>query len=270
VTDHRDTPAQPSATRRTHRRFALTGRSHAFDPRIVAARGDLADVRLADRIFAPHYAAALRLSAVRRAPMLSSHGGDRLSEILQGETFDVLEMSHGYAWGVGEVDGVVGFVETAALGPFQPVSAVVCAPGLAEPLGTRLSSDAMWQYDRDDIDMLDAPSHDIGTFAERLIGVGEVAGGRSGAGLDHGGLISLALSLAGIRAPRFPELQVQGVGHAVAGDAPLLRGDLLFRGGTTAIALDAGHVVTIVEGAVRRIAADAFDAQEAAIRRRLP
>ncbi|MDF0752810.1 hypothetical protein NLU14_21530, partial [Marinobacter sp. 71-i] len=45
-------PAGPA-----RKRFSLKGRSVPIDPRVDAVRRDLADVRLADRVFAPHYAA---------------------------------------------------------------------------------------------------------------------------------------------------------------------------------------------------------------------
>ena len=50
----RPAPAEPP--RRT---FALTGPSISIDPRHNAIRPDLADIRLAEYVFAPHYAAPL-------------------------------------------------------------------------------------------------------------------------------------------------------------------------------------------------------------------
>lgn len=236
----------------------------------MAARGDLADVRLADRIFAPHYAAAVQRSAVRRTPVLAQHGGNPVSELLRGETFDVLELSHGYAWGVGGVDGTVGFVAVDALGAPIAVTHVVCATGGEDPIGTRLPADDAAHVGVDATRQLEAEAPDVASAAETLIGVPATPGGRSGAGLDDGGLISLSLSLAGLRSPRFADLQAEQIGHAVAEDAPMLRGDLLFRGSRTAIVMDADTVVAVGSAAVERSPLGDFAGEGDMIRRRLP
>jgi hypothetical protein len=114
-------PATPSASRSpagpTHKRFALKGRSVAIDPRVDAVRRDLADVRLADRVFAPHYAAPmprlLRISAELKSD--PAEGGDTLASLAAGETFEVLEIAGHRAWGVAPAQGLVGYVDLAAL-----------------------------------------------------------------------------------------------------------------------------------------------------------
>ena len=45
-------------------RFGLAGTSHAYDPRVVAIRPDLADIAVAGVHFAPHYAAPMMMSGV--------------------------------------------------------------------------------------------------------------------------------------------------------------------------------------------------------------
>ncbi|URW76445.1 C40 family peptidase [Sphingomonas donggukensis] len=263
MTDHRPKPAQP-----TRKRFALTGHSHAYDPRVDAARGDLADLRLADRIFAPHYAKAVARNAVTRAPLLAAHGGDPVSEVLQGERFDVLELSHGYAWGMNAVDGAVGFVAMDALGAPFDATHVVCAPKAALPMGSRLSAGQADGFDAAAIRPLEAPAKDYVALAESLVGTPVVAGGRSSAGIDGAGLVSLALSLAGIRAPRFADIQADTLGHAVDADAPVLRGDLLFHGGDVAIAI--GESTAIHAGAETVARSDIAALGPIDVRRRLP
>ena len=81
-------------------------------------RSDLADVRLADRVFAPHYAAAMTRSlvsacALRAAPDRNS---EILAQIAAGEPFDILDLSGGHAWGVEPRSGYVGYIDAAALG----------------------------------------------------------------------------------------------------------------------------------------------------------
>jgi hypothetical protein len=111
------TPSAPEpAAARLH--FALTGPSARFDPRRDAVRSDLADIRLAARVFAPHYAAPVpralgRAAALRSAP-------DARSEVLvtlaPGDRFEVLEIASNRAWGVAPGPGLVGYLDADALG----------------------------------------------------------------------------------------------------------------------------------------------------------
>jgi hypothetical protein len=85
-------------------------------------RGDLADVRLADRVFAPHYAAPMpRLlvgdSTLRAARVRDS---DAVAELHSGDVFEVLELSGGVAWGVAPGVGLVGYVDAGAIGDLAP------------------------------------------------------------------------------------------------------------------------------------------------------
>jgi hypothetical protein len=85
-------------------------------------RGDLADVRLADRVFAPHYAApmqrllgsdtALRLARVRDSEVVA--------QLHAGDVFEVLELSGGSAWGTAPGAGLVGYIDAAAVSDSAP------------------------------------------------------------------------------------------------------------------------------------------------------
>ncbi len=96
----------------------MRGRSIEIDPRREAARRDLADVRLAERVFAPHYAAPLTRLAARATPL--RFGRDAESELLAtlspGEAFEVLEISGGLAWGSAPARQLVGYVSADDLG----------------------------------------------------------------------------------------------------------------------------------------------------------
>ena len=81
-------------------------------------RPDLADVRLADRVFAPHYAGPMprdlaRPIALRAAPARDS---EVLAELKAGECFEVLELAGTTAWGVAPGAGLVGYIDADALG----------------------------------------------------------------------------------------------------------------------------------------------------------
>ena len=59
--------------------FTLDGPSLAIDPRIEAVRPDLADISLAGKLFAPHYAQAVeRVCTAAVAPLLDMPDGTHL------------------------------------------------------------------------------------------------------------------------------------------------------------------------------------------------
>ncbi|WP_293881212.1 SH3 domain-containing protein [Sphingomonas sp.] len=82
-----------------------------------AVRGDLADVELADRVFAPHYAKACAFTviaetALRIAPSTESEVVGKLG---LGDQFDLLDISGEWGWGRGSK--VVGYVSASAIKP---------------------------------------------------------------------------------------------------------------------------------------------------------
>ncbi|WP_375427694.1 SH3 domain-containing protein [uncultured Sphingomonas sp.] len=89
-----------------------------LDPTTHAVRGDLADARLADRVFAPHYAAPTLRIVVRSTPLLAARHGDGapMTTLEVGAMFEVVEFAGGRAWGVAPGCGLVGYVDAQALG----------------------------------------------------------------------------------------------------------------------------------------------------------
>jgi hypothetical protein len=85
-------------------------------------RGDLADVRLADRVFAPHYAAPMPRLLAGDAPLRAARPRDSevIAQLHSGDVFEVLELSGGTAWGVAEAAGLVGYVDAAAISDSAP------------------------------------------------------------------------------------------------------------------------------------------------------
>ena len=207
----------------TRKRFALTGHSTRIDPRIDAVRGDLADVRLANQVFAPHYALAVIVSANTASPILASTKacGAVLSEILPGEGFDVLELATEYAWGICHGDCAVGFVARGALDlvdPSAPAPLLAGAP----------------------IDV-----------AESLIGAPAKPGGRSPAGFNCSGLIFYILTSTGHECPRFADLQAETIGEPVLGHPAYARGELVFFADHAAIMADGENAIHVTESVVR-------------------
>ncbi|MEG3175274.1 SH3 domain-containing protein [Sphingomonas sp. RB3P16] len=80
-------------------------------------RRDLADIRLADRVFAPHYASCVQRVLIAATGL--REGADQesavLTELNQGDVFEVLEFVKGRAWGRAPGAGLVGYVDAAAL-----------------------------------------------------------------------------------------------------------------------------------------------------------
>jgi cell wall-associated NlpC family hydrolase len=244
-------PVHPFAAP-THNRHALTGRSVAIDPRVQAVRADLTDIRLCDRVFAPHYAAPVTRTALGLADIRSDAqaGASILSQLLPGDDFEILELSEAIAWGVSTTDGVVGYVDAAALGDHSPATHRVVrnpaplreapdrnAVGLAAlPLGARIAAlgerHPFLLTDHGYVALADvAPldrlaASDIAIVARSLAGIAASPGGRSGAGIDGAGLIFLTLDLCGLPCPRFLDLQRETLGASV--DTAMSPGDLLF------------------------------------------
>lgn len=263
----------PAYAAPTHNRHALTGRSVAIDRRIQAARADLTDIRLCDRIFAPHYASPVARTAIVITPVLEAPEPTAapLSQLLPGDTFEVLELTDTLAWGLSCTDGVVGYVDAASLGELTPAThrVVKHSAALREapdrnasilatlPLGARVAALAEREpflltdhgyvaaADVDPLDRIDAAS--IAVRARSLTGIAAIVGGRSLTGVDSAGLVFLTLDLCGVTAPRFLDLQQSSIGREIPEDASMTAGDILFFEDRAAIAVDADHALHVGE-----------------------
>jgi hypothetical protein len=109
------TPECPPSATPQRSVFALTGRSVALDPRRNAVRPDLADVRLAAQVFAPHYVEPMAMLVNRETPLLDAPAGEPLAMLAAGDVFDVLEIASALSWGQRRGDGLVGYVANDAL-----------------------------------------------------------------------------------------------------------------------------------------------------------
>lgn len=195
-----------------------------------------------------------------------------LSELLCGDRVEVLELADHRAWGRSLTDGAVGYFDAEQLGPDGPAPTHIvtarAAPLTAEPypdapgtqslpMGSLIHGAAgpegyidthLGYLSTDDVCALDALTGTAADWAEAMIGLSYRAGGRSGAGVDSGGMIFLAHQLAGIAAPRFVDLQAQAIGTPFDPTAPLRRGDMLFFAGHALIMVDAESAVHVSEG----------------------
>ena len=94
------------------------GPSDLPDPKFNAYRKDLADIALAGRVIASHYAEPLdrklvRLELLRASP---SDGSAAIGDLVAGEPFSVVDESLGWAWGYAGKDRRVGYVRSEAIG----------------------------------------------------------------------------------------------------------------------------------------------------------
>jgi hypothetical protein len=95
----------------------LSGPSEAPDPNFNAYRKDLADVALAGRVIASHYAEPVEreiasATALRRAP---TEEAEIIRDLAPGEQFAMLDDSLGWAWGYAGEDRRVGYVHLSAI-----------------------------------------------------------------------------------------------------------------------------------------------------------
>ena len=72
-------------------------------------------MRLADTIFAPHYAAPIDRAVIADAAFTDTKNGDEVGRVAAGDTFEVLEITAEHAWGVARPSGLVGYIALSAL-----------------------------------------------------------------------------------------------------------------------------------------------------------
>jgi hypothetical protein len=96
--------------------YPLAGRSDLPDPSTHAYRTDLADVALAGRVIASHYAEPLERPLFTTAELFETpdDGARPLAELAAGDRMRVLDISRGWAWGYAP-SGIVGYVRASAV-----------------------------------------------------------------------------------------------------------------------------------------------------------
>lgn len=249
----------------------LTGHSLVGDKRTTPIRGDLADISLAGKLFAPHYAVPMLRTGI--APVTEIHAEAHatsmpVSALMHGEEFAVLDVAGEWAWGYCLHDNYLGYLRFAELGDDFAATHIVSAPAtllmaapstkapvLARyPMGARLlcgDLSACGKYlacengfvpltHVSEIGCVNASPADL---AEQLIGTPYSWGGRSGDALDCSGLVQLVFGLKGIMAPRDADMQMADFGTALPEGATLERGDLVFFPNHVGIMADADNII---------------------------
>ena len=231
-------------------------------------RRDVADIALANLVFAPHYAAAQQHVVVtpsaflRTAPRDDAPAG---SQLLFGEEFYVLDHAGGWAWGYCGHDHYVGYLRFDALGePIFPTHMVAAhsAPVFAAPdiksrsvgmlsLGARLEgvmegdflATSLGYLHERHIMLIGAKRDDFIATAMGFLGAPYLWGGRGDGGVDCSGLVQIALSLAGRPCPRDSDQQRQSLGRILQADEAAVRGDLIFFPGHVGFMVDEARLL---------------------------
>lgn len=95
----------------------LAGPSDPPDPAFHAFRKDLADVALAGRVIASHYAEPVHRHLTVEAELRSapSADGEILCDLEEGDPFELLDDTLGWAWGYAGPKRRVGYVESSKI-----------------------------------------------------------------------------------------------------------------------------------------------------------
>lgn len=198
----------------------------AFIPaRPLLARPDLAALSLEGMVRADAYRPTRPMRAAVAVADIHAEAdtaSERIDQLLFGEVFDVLDEADGRAWGQARRDGVVGWIDLAAL-----------APGLVRPTHTVRVVDAELPLNAlvveaaggRDVRPIASFETDPVTVAERLLGTPHELGARSSQATDCSGLVQQALFACGLAGPRRAHDQAE-LGERIQ-RAEARRGDLV-------------------------------------------
>ena len=205
-----------------------------------------------------------RQIAVPICDLLDQPNGARQRQLLYGASVDVLEDVAVWSFVRHHSDGYVGYLPSAALGSYSAPTHYVTnalthcyrdadfkSPDLAMlPMQSQIRvHERKDRFGRTELGWiplthlkpLAEKALDIVTEAQKFLGVPYLWGGNSALGIDCSGLVQVACSACGIKAPADSDLQCAALGEHVNGD--MTRGDLLFWKGHVALVHDAGHIL---------------------------
>lgn len=245
---------------------------NTFDRRLTPARDDLAAEHLRGTVEAARYVPATRFRIAAPSVPLRRGRDANLgydTELLHGEEIDIYEIVDGWAWGQALLDGYVGYLPAAALGPtgtsthrvsalrsfLYPGAGIKTTPLGFLPLGATVTvEETEGTFARTPegylfaahLQPLDVTAADPVAEAERFLGIPYLWGGKTSLGIDCSGLVQTASHAAGIAAPRDSDMQEKTLGAplAIPNDPQnYQRGDLLFWPGHVALCQGDGRMI---------------------------
>jgi hypothetical protein len=112
-----DLSAETKAAAPPRKQFRLVGPSVALEPGRYAVRRDLAEIAVADRIFAQHFVEPMPVVLKAPTDVLARPGkaNEITASLAVGDIFLVVDLGHQWAWGRGERLGTVGYVAASTL-----------------------------------------------------------------------------------------------------------------------------------------------------------
>lgn len=204
----------------------MTADAALFDLRTALVRPDLAEQAVEGLVRASAYRTPQAMHGrIAIADIFDGphDGANRIDQLLQGETFDVLDDDGDRAWGRARRDGVVGWIARTALaeGVIEADRRVAAVRG-DRPLNSFVAAGETVEVA---VAPIGAFEHDPVAVAERLLGTPHALGARSSVSTDCAGLVQQALYACGRAGPRYADLQAE-LGVAIDA-AQARRGDLV-------------------------------------------
>jgi NlpC/P60 family/Bacterial dipeptidyl-peptidase Sh3 domain len=259
------------------------------DRSLLASNGRVAWSALEGHVEAERFTDGEMRQAREAAWVRGEPGGAITRQLLYGDLFRMLEDREGWAFGISDKDGYVGYVRTGALAaPVVTTHRVAVrttwawdAPDFKrEPvfplhMNSRIcvtGVEAAWceidHFGRAafvpvthvrEVAMRDDPV----TVAHLMVGTPYVWGGNTGFGIDCSGLVQVAFHAAGQRCPADSSQQAGMAGVHLEPGAALMRGDLLFWKGHVALVSDSE---TLVHANAHHMAAAVEPLEDAIVR----
>lgn len=246
-----------------------------MDRRSTPATARVAHISLQGQIDAPAFTEGQVMSiGLPLVDLLRAPAGARERQLHFGEAFTVIDRENGHAFGFSNKDGFCGWLpETALTGWLEP-SHWVATTGThlypeprvqaletaALPMGARVAVLGQVKTFAQTPSGFIPAAHlrpigdrltDPVSVAEMFLNTPYLWGGNSRAGIDCSGLAQAALLACGIPCPGDSDQQ-KTLGHEIAPDLPLQRGDLLFWKGHVALVCNAetlihanGHTMSV-------------------------